>query len=1010
MPAQTGFQWPQVNNSRAGFADSVYLFADMDASGVDDVLIENPNGQMGYVDVVGGARPGLLQTIATTNGISTSITYQDMPTLARIAAASGNPWTLQSPQSTHVVTQVMVIDQTPGATQPWGIVNYVYGNPVFDGRDREFVGFSTVEKITLGDPSEPTVHTKTTFYQGFCQDNTLMPPTSWPQTYGCPVQADYPNHALRGLPILTETFGDQTAGQGSMSGAALSTVHRTFGERPIYQGMDGRSVHITLVTGTDTYLYNNTVPVVRQTSSPNRLTDVTTTDYVQIQPELPFSLPGQYTHLYVQDTYQDVWGANHQSYDYGQVDGSGNSLDGQIVDVVTATVAPQDTVDYWIWRANSVTRQGNLPGGANIGARTVNYSYDARGNPQTVTSWLSGSEPMARSAVTLAAGGGVPAPPGAPPGVSQDQSNVTLASYTVDSAGMVTQIAQPGATRCKKITYDSSYDALPTAVTTYTDGCGVKGLTSLVLGYAYGLGRVTDTSAADGQETKIQYEPYGRVQSIQRPDPATAGLVESFSGVTIDYGDTLAPRVVHKTVTDHGANTLNYWTLLDGFGQATMTVSQADTSAGDPLPYIVSGQVARNARGDIHVEYPPFFTANWSAAGPPASLASLAPSGLERTKTFDAFGRVTAAFDLGGIEILARQYAAVMYAEQDADQMAGASQGQTVVGFDGHGRMRSVEKTGNGGYLLTQVTYLPTGEPWVIDRTGTDSTGATYPPYERWMQYDSLGRMVLNVEPASSTGFYAIGQNNPAGPLPPPSTLKAWTYAYDDVGDLVATTDARGCGKNIQYDGAGRPLYEDYIGCTANHLPYSAPSVRTGAGAEVWYQYDKQGRLSSVSDRAAFTQYQYDARSRVTQVERNVVQPNVVPIPGTGYAPYTFQQQLAYDDLDRLVAQSTGEDPTIPELNGASVTGLPTPSTSAITLQYSQRGVPSTPSAGATELSFETPASTRTGSRTRRPGETSRPRRRTTATTSGGACSSRRRADPRLACGATRATPTARRR
>ncbi len=35
------------------------------------------------------------------------------------------------------------------------------------------------------------------------------------------------------------------------------------------------------------------------------------------------------------------------------------------------------------------------------------------------------------------------------------------------------------------------------------------------------------------------------------------------------------------------------------------------------------------------------------------------------------------------------------------------------------------------------------------------------------------------------------------------------------AGDLVATSDARGCGQNFFYDGAGRILGEDYVPCEA---------------------------------------------------------------------------------------------------------------------------------------------------------------------------------------------------
>ena len=49
------------------------------------------------------------------------------------------------------------------------------------------------------------------------------------------------------------------------------------------------------------------------------------------------------------------------------------------------------------------------------------------------------------------------------------------------------------------------------------------------------------------------------------------------------------------------------------------------------------------------------------------------------------------------------------------------------------------------------------------------------------MKYDSQGRMVLNVEPNTSTGF------NP-DPNTPPSALKAYRYAYNDNGDNADCT------------------------------------------------------------------------------------------------------------------------------------------------------------------------------------------------------------------------------
>src|SRR5205807_509653 len=100
---------------------------------------------------------------------------------------------------------------------------------------------------------------------------------------------------------------------------------------------------------------------------------------------------------------------------------------------------------------------------------------------------------------------------------------------------------------------------------------------------------------------------------------------------------------------------------------------------------------------------------------------------------------------------------------------------------DGHGRtIVTTEQVHAGGGIEThdtRVTYLAGGELTSIRRVrGADAV-------VRSVQYDSLGRMVLNIEPntAKTTDTGAV---------------KAWRYAYSDNGDVVGTSDARGCGMN----------------------------------------------------------------------------------------------------------------------------------------------------------------------------------------------------------------------
>src|SRR4029078_9454804 len=87
------------------------------------------------------------------------------------------------------------------------------------------------------------------------------------------------------------------------------------------------------------------------------------------------------------------------------------------------------------------------------------------------------------------------------------------------------------------------------------------------------------------------------------------------------------------------------------------------------------------------------------------------------------------------------------------------------------------------------------------------------PSTERWRQpqrYDSLGRMGLNVEQDTSKSFTedTTVTGTPSGGTS--SGIRTWRYAYNDAGDLVGTSDARGCGENFRYDAQGRLVIEDY--------------------------------------------------------------------------------------------------------------------------------------------------------------------------------------------------------
>jgi RHS repeat-associated protein len=128
------------------------------------------------------------------------------------------------------------------------------------------------------------------------------------------------------------------------------------------------------------------------------------------------------------------------------------------------------------------------------------------------------------------------------------------------------------------------------------------------------------------------------------------------------------------------------------------------------------------------------------------------------------------------------------------------------------------------------------------------------------MAYDTLGRLVSNTEPNSGT----------------------WTYAYNDAGEVVGTSDARGCGMNIYRDTLGRVTAEDYSPCTSSQPPYTAANPATGSGAEAFFVYDAYGRIAKNYDRAQFSTYLYDGRGRLEEIDRRVAPPGNIPTFSSG--------------------------------------------------------------------------------------------------------------------------------
>jgi len=308
---------------------------------------------------------------------------------------------------------------------------------------------------------------------------------------------------------------------------------------------------------------------------------------------------------------------------------------------------------------------------------------------------------------------------------------------------------------------------------------------------------------------------------------------------------------------------------------------------------------------------------------------------------------------------------------------------------DGHGRVtRATERAKTNGHIEQRhilTVYNPLGAPEIITRR----RGASSDPsgdITRWMRYDTLGRLVVNYDPHVSEGF--AGTPNIASlpsaeqfPSGAANAIHTWRYAYNDAGDLVGTSDARGCGTNFDYDALGRLLGEDYSPCETHHSDYSHPDgtlplIASGNQSwEVIYTYDAPptasdfvpssftsatqsfwvGRLAAVADRAALSLTEYDGRGRVTKTARKIAKPAV---PGQTpnnladrYAQRWYFTATAYDAADRPALTSAGLRST--QLQGGDIGGSPYGTTSSEEPDYNKSTVRSVYSTRGTLASVE---------------------------------------------------------
>ena len=986
------------------YANRVRL-VDVNGSGTRDILWATAKSYQ-YIDLEDGQKSFLLTHVENGLGKSTDIEYTtstaemlaadslrkcDLAADAQLLAT--NPWvcawTIKMPTVAYMVKRVTDSDNLPvaGAAAGKYITEYQYRDPLFEGRQREFRGFTRARSKRIGDVNSPSDYTESAFLLGECEDET--PGDGLDDCSLSERWRDNPREALKGLPIFTEKYDEK--------GAYLSTDSSTYRLRELFLGLDGRRVRQAFESAKKTVVYDTgagaatgatasgvTTVELELTKPPTIWTPV---DNQLMHPGVPTlgesTTPTRTSLIPLRASNGAVVITSASDVDY-----AGNKLVGFSFGCLGSTTCPPQDPDNglvqdetivqvtrpalvaantggWLWR----TTESWVTGSVHQTARNhTHVAYDAFGNPTTTTAELSGAVELDRVAA-----GSVPAPTGAS-ATGSGLHTIFVSSNAYDGLGLLTQ--ESGANdRCRDVSYGSDvYAELATSETIHTNGgCAGAATLSTAAAYDRGLGAPTQVVDMQLQPTSVVYDAFGRLSELYRPKP-DASATSATASVRVTYALPSAANPVKYSVihaetldgtSDSDASYLESYSYVDGLGRTVVSLAEADTNANDGGAFVVSGIQFYDAKGAVARKYLPSFY-NGDAAHFALSLAPTdTPYGRQR---YDAFGRQLQTFDLDGTVTLQSVYHALSSDLYDAaDLENGPHQGTYAsTRSDSHGRtIATTERIHvNGAIEAREVRtqYLATGEPEVITRVHVGKTDA---PVVRWMRYDTLGHLVLNVEPNTTQNFTT---DRTVSDAPSPTGIKAWRYAYNDAGDLVGTSDARGCGENFAYDGAGRLLTEDFIPC-GQPTPYSLPVDATLAdptGYEVVYHYDSaptqpfssatgvtrppsytttssnylKGRLVAVWSRGKAQWNSYDGRGRVVQTSVLPALPvdvttRIAPNALTSrYGAHWYYRDFQYDAADREVLATTGS--SVAQLQGSAlVTGGPT---SAIATTYSHRG------------------------------------------------------------------------
>jgi len=364
--------------------------------------------------------------------------------------------------------------------------------------------------------------------------------------------------------------------------------------------------------------------------------------------------------------------------------------------------------------------------------------------------------------------------------------------------------------------YDDATHALPNRVVVDPQNItGTQTTQTTTTAYDYSTGLVTSQTDPNNQLTTIDYtnqllgtvDPFGR-PGITKAPQITIGVTNPRRRVTTTYIDSLRQVIVATDLYAEDDQLLKTRTTTDPLGRPVLTEQTEDGTN-----YTIS---AKNAYLDM---------GRATLTSSPMRAAAASTDSWTRV-TKDSGGRVSEVATFGGATQpawtgTAGVFTGAVTSTYDANfttvtDQAGKLRRSMV---DAFGRLRRVDEPDNANSLgSTAAPVQPTSYTYnVLGNLTTVTQGSQ----TRTFTYDSLSRLRTAVNPESGTV----------------------SYQYDDNGNPLVKTDARGVSTHFAYDSINRVTRRWYNGSNLlTATTHNNPALPAGVGAtdEVKFYYDTQ--------------------------------------------------------------------------------------------------------------------------------------------------------------------------